>query len=89
MAQNNSVTTADPLAMQTACNPSVFPSKGVIAGETVAQWTEARWEWAVNTPSATSPLTDTTGAFANVNNLGPVFLCRATADTLNRLGLTA
>jgi hypothetical protein len=64
MAQNNSATTAD---------HSVRSSKGMIAGKTVAQWTEEWWEWAVNTPSDKSPLTDTTGEFANVGNTGSVF----------------
>jgi hypothetical protein len=90
MTKNNSVT-ADPLAMQAADNPLVFPSKGIIAGETVAQWTEAWWEWALNTPSATSPLTDTTGAFANVDQSGPqsgpVFFVAGLAGDLASKGI--
>lgn len=43
------------------------------AGKTLADWNAAWWTWAWNSPAATDPLGDTTGALANQENDGPVF----------------
>lgn len=43
------------------------------AGKTLAEWNAAWWTWAWNSPAATDPLGDTTGALANQENGGPVF----------------
>ena len=48
-------------------------SHGMVAGETVAQWTQDWWKWALQSPAATSPMLDQTGAFADVNNTGSMF----------------
>ncbi|MGE0861801.1 MAG: VPLPA-CTERM sorting domain-containing protein [Gammaproteobacteria bacterium] len=42
-------------------------------GKTLADWNAAWWTWAWNSPAATDPLGDTTGALANQENDGPVF----------------
>jgi len=58
---------------QTVPNAELVPSNGMVAGETIAQWTQDWWTWALQSPAATSPQMDTTGAFANVNNSGAMF----------------
>jgi hypothetical protein len=52
---------------------SVLDAGASYQGKTVAQWTAAWWTWAWNSPAASDPLSDTTGALANQNNDGPVF----------------
>ena len=47
-------------------NNPVLPTNGMVGGETVSEWTEDWFKWAWNTPGP-SPLTDTTGALADVN----------------------
>jgi hypothetical protein len=54
-------------------NPLVMPSNSVIAGENMASWLADSWTWQFQTPYDTNPLLDTTGAYADVNNNGPVF----------------
>ena len=39
--------------------------KGMVAGETIAQWTQKWWTWALQAPADQNPLLDTTGAFAD------------------------
>ena len=51
----------------------VLQSHGMVAGETVAQWTQDWWTWALQSPAANSPMLDSTGANANVNNSGAMF----------------
>ena len=46
-------------------------SHGMINGETVNQWTEQWWTWALQSPYATSPQFDTTGQYAGVGNTNP------------------
>lgn len=45
------------------------PVAGVSQLELSQQW----WQWALGIPAPTNPLLDTTGAFAQTNNNGPVF----------------
>lgn len=69
-------TLSDPSAIpnsQTTANSLVYQSNGLIAGQTIGQWTEAWWTWALQTPAATAPMTDPTGAFAGVDNDRAVF----------------
>lgn len=69
-------TLADPSAIpnsQTTANALVYQSNGLIAGETIGQWTQAWWTWALQTPAATAPMLDPTGAFAGVDNNRAVF----------------
>jgi hypothetical protein len=58
-----------------AVDPSftIVRSNAAIAGESVSQWTGDWWTWALQSPANQNPLLDQTGAFANVNNNGPVF----------------
>ena len=57
----------------TSADELVLQSHGMVAGETVAQWTQDWWTWALQSPAATSPMEDPTGANANVNNSGAMF----------------
>ncbi len=45
----------------------------VVEGKPIADWTGDWWNWAVTEGFPTSPLTDTTGEFANLNQAGPIF----------------
>ena len=45
------------------------PVAGLSQLELSQQW----WQWALSAPTSSSPLVDTTGAFAGGNNNGPVF----------------
>lgn len=44
-----------------------------VAGTSQLQLAQQWRQWALNTPAASNPLLDSTGAFANSNNDGPVF----------------
>ncbi|HEY0421090.1 MAG TPA: hypothetical protein VGC80_16365 [Acetobacteraceae bacterium] len=65
--------TAQPVSAYT-----ILPPSSDIAGRSIAEWTAAWWTWALQAPAATNPLTDPTGAFAGVNNTGPVFFIAST-----------
>lgn len=60
-------------ATQPAAAFTVLEPDAVVAGKPLADWTAAWWTWAVQAPASTNPLLDKTGAFANVDNNGPVF----------------
>ena len=49
-------------------------------GKTMADWTAAWWDWLLDAPDNQNPLTDTTGAFQNVNNTLPVFFLAGTGN---------
>src|SRR5262249_13682980 len=49
------------------------PGLGVSQGEWSARW----WQWAVSYPDGENPLTDTTGAFAHLGDMGPIFFLSA------------
>jgi hypothetical protein len=57
---------------------TILPPNAIVAGLPIVDWTAAWWTWALQAPAATNPLTDTTGAFARVNNDGPVFFIAGT-----------
>ena len=65
------------VALGAASSPAqavtIFDPGGSFAGKTIANWTAAWWTWALQLPGATNSLSDTTGAYANLNNNGPVF----------------
>jgi hypothetical protein len=52
--------------------------RGMVAGETIAQWTQKWWTWALQAPANQNPLLDTTGSFAHVNNTDSVFFIGGT-----------
>ncbi len=66
---------------QPASSTTILPPNSFVAGKSIADWTAAWWSWALQAPVAQNPLTDTTGAFANVNNTGPVFFIAGTTGT--------
>lgn len=51
----------------------VLAPGSIVEGKSIAAWSAEWWTWAWNSPAATDPLSDTTGAWANLNNNGPVF----------------
>lgn len=57
-------------------------ANGLVDGQTIAQWTKEWWTWALQAPDATNPLFDTTGAWAGVDNDGPVYFVAGTASGL-------
>lgn len=59
--------------IQTLPDGVILQSHGQVAGETIAQWSQDWWTWALQTPFATSPMLDTTGANASVGNTGAMF----------------
>lgn len=61
------------IAVQPASATTVLAPGSIVAGKSVADWTADWWTWALQAPAAQSPLADTSGAFAGVNNGGPVF----------------
>jgi hypothetical protein len=44
-----------------------------VAGQSQLFWAQAWWQWALGIGAPNNPLLDTTGAYAGVNNNGPVF----------------
>ena len=68
-------------ASQPASAYTILAPGSIVAGQSIADWTAAWWTWALQAPAATNPLTDSTGAFANVNNNGPVFFVAGTSGT--------
>jgi hypothetical protein len=51
-------------------------------GESLAQWTENWFSWGWQAPLNQNPLLDTTGAYASVDNNGPVFFIAGTTSPL-------
>ena len=60
---------------------TILPPNASVAGKSIQDWTAAWWIWVLQSPAATNPLLDTTGAFANVNNDGPVFFIAGNTAT--------
>lgn len=50
-----------------------------VAGSTQLQLAEQWLQWALSIDAASNPMLDTTGAYAHVNNLGPVFFVAGNA----------
>jgi hypothetical protein len=75
-------------ASQPASAYTILPPNSVVAGKTIADWTAAWWTWALQAPAAQNPLTDTTGAFASLNNNGPVFFIAGTTGLTNSVART-
>ena len=63
---------SDPLAVPDVVpvgpDPALYATNGMVAGETIAQWTADWWTWALQTPAGHAPMMDMTGADANVDN---------------------
>jgi PKD repeat protein len=51
----------------------VEPPGAMVAGKTIGEWTAAWWQWAAALAPPGDPFTDTTGAYARVDQSGPVF----------------
>src|SRR5579875_1558172 len=60
---------------------TIIPPATPVAGKTQAQLADAWWSWILTLPVSTNPLADTTGAFAHVNNAGPVFFLAGSAGS--------
>ncbi len=60
---------------------TILPPGATVAGQSITDWTAGWWTWALRAPAATNPLNDSTGAFANVNNGGPVFFIAGNTAT--------
>ena len=58
---------------QSASAAFVYAPGSTVAGKSITEWTAAWWTWAIQAPAAQNPIADTTGAFAGMNNGGPVF----------------
>jgi hypothetical protein len=69
------------LSLQPASAYTVVAPNSVVAGKSISDWTADWWAWALRAPNATDPLSDTTGAYANVNNAGPVFFVAGNTAT--------
>jgi hypothetical protein len=67
---------------------TILPPNSEEDGKTIADWTAAWWTWALQAPAAQNPLTDTTGAFASLNNNGPVFFIAGTTGLTNSVART-
>jgi hypothetical protein len=66
-------------------NQFVVPPGAAYAGRSYAEWSAAWWQWLLVIPKASSPLLDTTGAFAATGQSGPVwFLADTTGGSATR-----
>jgi hypothetical protein len=66
---------------QTLCGQVIVEPPGVtVAGKTIAEWSTNWWRWAVALAPPGDPFTDPSGQYANVNQLGPVFLLAGSAN---------
>jgi hypothetical protein len=63
---------------QNSSGPNILSSKGMVAGETVAQWTQDWWTWVLQSPDTANPTEDPTGAFATNNNGAAMFFIAGT-----------
>lgn len=59
-------------------NAGVLPPQSHAFGKSSGEWTVAWWQWALSIPAANNPLLDTTGAFASVGQMGPVWFLAGT-----------
>lgn len=51
----------------------VAPPGAIVAGKTIGEWSAAWWQWGVALAPPGDPFTDYSGAYAGVNQSGPVF----------------
>ena len=54
-------------------SPGVFPPQSNPYGSSIPEWTTEWWRWALSIPLDQSPILDTTGAFSDVGQSGPVY----------------
>lgn len=59
-------------------NPGIMPINSKPLGKSYGAWAVAWWQWALGIPEAQSPLLDSTGAYAGVNQAGPVWFLAGT-----------
>jgi hypothetical protein len=52
---------------------TVLPAGSTVAGRSIGEWSAEWWQWAVSFSAPTDPITDTTGANADLQQKGPVF----------------
>jgi len=57
----------------------LIPPNELVLGESQAALADQWYPWILTAPAATNPLFDTTGAWAGVNNNGPVFFLAGSA----------
>jgi hypothetical protein len=62
----------------------VEPTGATVAGKTIGEWSALWWQWAAALAPPGDPFTDTTGAFAEVNQAGPVFFLAGSPGGSNR-----
>ena len=62
------------VARQALAGVAVEAPGAAVAGKTIGAWSATWWQWAAALAPPGDPFTDTTGAFANVHQSGPVFL---------------
>jgi hypothetical protein len=73
------------LAGATTADSRVFPPTSHPYGQGYGEWATDWWEWALNQPAATNPLTDRTGAQCANRQRGPVwFLAGGDRDPVER-----
>ena len=65
---------ASVIAITTMAVPANAATTPVIPSISAAAW----WHWALETPAATNPVLDTTGARCGVNQAGPIFFLAGT-----------
>ncbi|MGE0416273.1 MAG: hypothetical protein AB7O80_05655 [Acetobacteraceae bacterium] len=72
------------VALSAAANAAVISPGTPVAGISQATLADQWWaEWAPPIPAATNPILDQTGAFAGVNNNGPVFFLAGSGGSGN------
>ncbi len=64
--------------LATHVTAGVVAPGSTVAGKSIGEWTGDWWNWLVQEEFATNAALDTTGAFANRNQSGPVFFVAGT-----------
>ncbi len=59
-------------------NPGVIPPNAKPYGMSYGEWEGPWWQWEVRAPATQDPVSDSTGAYANINQSGPVFFLAGT-----------
>jgi MYXO-CTERM domain-containing protein len=61
------------LGLAQANATTIYAPDAIVAGQSIADWTEGWWTWAAGLPDPGNAFDDQTGALAHQNNNGPVF----------------
>ena len=59
--------------------PAVYAPHSKVKGHTIGEWSADWWKWALSFSSPDNPITDTTGANANLGQKGPVYFLAGTS----------